>query len=131
MSYSKNYICKFMQANSWHHKLFHFHLSFWIWKVWKGRGKITKIWISQEWKELFRWNKKFFWPISSQCSLHGLKFSSHTMFVLANMDNSMGNIRFLNSWNMHVCISGCKQLYFAIDLLTFAKAKTFRMVWWF
>ena len=37
MSYSRNYICKFMQVNSWHHKLFHFHLSFWIWKVWKGK----------------------------------------------------------------------------------------------
>ena len=24
------------------------------------RGKITKIWISQEWKELFRWNKRHF-----------------------------------------------------------------------
>ena len=60
LNYSKNYICKFMQANSWHHKLFHFHLSFWIWKVWKGREKITKIWISQERKELFRWNKKYF-----------------------------------------------------------------------
>ena len=35
----KNYICKFMQVNSWHHKLFHFHLSFWIWKVWKEREK--------------------------------------------------------------------------------------------
>ena len=65
-----------MQANPWHHKLFHIHLFFWIWEVWKGRGKITtkiwisrerkellkitKIWISQEWKELFRWNKKHF-----------------------------------------------------------------------
>ena len=39
-----------MQANSWHHKLFHFHLSFWIWKVWKEREKITKIWISWELK---------------------------------------------------------------------------------
>ena len=28
MSYSKNGTCKFMQATSWHHKLFHFHLSF-------------------------------------------------------------------------------------------------------
>ena len=37
LSYSKNYICKFMQANSWHHKLFHFRLFFWIWKVWKWR----------------------------------------------------------------------------------------------
>ena len=42
MSYSKNCICKFMQANSWHHKLFQFHLSFWVWKVWKGREKIQK-----------------------------------------------------------------------------------------
>ena len=32
MSYSKYYTCKFVQANSWHHELFHFHLSFWIWK---------------------------------------------------------------------------------------------------
>ena len=60
LSHFKNHICKFMQVNSWHHKLFRFHLSFWIWKVWKGRGKITKIWISQEQKELFRWNKKHF-----------------------------------------------------------------------
>ena len=58
LSYSKNYICKLMQADSWHHKLFHFHLLFWIWKVWKGREKITKLWISRERKELFRWPKK-------------------------------------------------------------------------
>ena len=60
LSYSKNYTCKLMQANSWHHKLFHCHMSFWIWKVWKGREKITKIWIPWEWKELFWWNKKHF-----------------------------------------------------------------------
>ena len=30
-----------MQANSWH-KLFHFHLSFWVWKVLKGREKLQK-----------------------------------------------------------------------------------------
>ena len=42
LSYSKNYICKFMQVISWHHKLFHFHLSFWIWRVWKGREKNIK-----------------------------------------------------------------------------------------
>ena len=35
LSYPKNYICKFMQVISWHHKLFHFQLPFWIWKVWK------------------------------------------------------------------------------------------------
>ena len=60
LSYSKYCTCKFMQANSWHHKLFHFHLSFWIWKMWKGRRKITKIWISRERKERFRLNKNHF-----------------------------------------------------------------------
>ena len=60
LSYSKNCICKFMQANSWHHKLFIFHLSFWIWKLWKEREKIRKIWKSWEWKELFRWNRNTF-----------------------------------------------------------------------
>ena len=62
LSYSKNYICKCMQANSWHHKLFYFYLSFWMWKVWKEREKITKIWLSpREWKELFRWIKNIIW----------------------------------------------------------------------
>ena len=53
-------ICKFIRANSWHHKLFHFHLPCWIWKVWKGRERITNIWISREQKQLFRWKKKTF-----------------------------------------------------------------------
>ena len=39
LSYAKIYIYKFIQANSRHHKLFHFHLSYLIWKVWKGREK--------------------------------------------------------------------------------------------
>ena len=37
-----------MQANLWHHKLFHFHLPFWIWKAWKRREKITILWISRQ-----------------------------------------------------------------------------------
>ena len=47
-----------MQANSWHHRLFHFYLSFGIWKVWKRREKITKNQISSEQKDVFRLNKK-------------------------------------------------------------------------
>ena len=31
-----------MQANSWHHKLFHFHLSFESGN-WKGKGKLKRI----------------------------------------------------------------------------------------
>ena len=60
LSYFKNCICKLIQANSWHHKLFHFHLSFCICKVWKGSEKFTKVWISWEQKELSWWNKKHF-----------------------------------------------------------------------
>ena len=80
---SKNSICKFMQANLWHHKLFHFHLPFWIWKVWKGREKITKVWISQEQKKLFRWNKKkfhSFWrPIIWWKNTNLIKNSGHKL----------------------------------------------------
>ena len=47
-----------MQANSGHK--FCSQFSFWIWKVWKGREKLTKIWTSWKWKEIFRWNKKHF-----------------------------------------------------------------------
>ena len=42
LSYFKNCISKFMQANSSHHKLFHFNFPFFIWKVWKGREKLQK-----------------------------------------------------------------------------------------
>ena len=45
LSYSKSY-----DTSLWHHKLFHFHLPFWTWAVWKGREKITKIWISENGK---------------------------------------------------------------------------------
>ena len=41
LSYSKNHICYFMQAHL-RHKLFHFHLSLWIWEVWKGE-KLQKL----------------------------------------------------------------------------------------
>ena len=52
-------IAKTKSTYSWHHKLFLFHLPIWIWKMWKAKEKITKIWISRERKELFRWNKKY------------------------------------------------------------------------
>ena len=42
LSYSKTYTCKLMQANSWHHKLIHFHLFFWIWKCGKEEEKLQK-----------------------------------------------------------------------------------------
>ena len=48
-----------MPVRSWHHRLSHSHLFYWIWEVHKEREKITTIWISQE-KKAFTWNKKFF-----------------------------------------------------------------------
>ena len=55
-------ICQFMQVNLWHHKLFQYHLPFWIWKVWKGRGKSTKIWIFWE-KRAFKMKWKTFFIV--------------------------------------------------------------------
>ena len=52
-SYSKNYICQFMQANSWHHELFLFICPFESLKFGKERKKkhknlnISRTWISQ------------------------------------------------------------------------------------
>ena len=37
-----------MQDSLWHHKLFHFHLPFWIWKVWKRREKIHNDLVTQK-----------------------------------------------------------------------------------
>ena len=84
LSYYKNYICKFMRANLWIHKLFHLHLSFWIWEVRKGREKITKIWISRELKELFRWNKKHFFIV-----FEGLSFGEKNKNFIKNSGHKL------------------------------------------
>ena len=42
LSFFKNYICKFIQDNSWHHELFYLHLSFCIWKSVERKGKKYK-----------------------------------------------------------------------------------------
>ena len=52
-----------MQGNSWHHKLFHIiSYSFVLLNLKSAemKGKDTKVWITWEQKELFRWNKKHF-----------------------------------------------------------------------
>ena len=56
----KKCIWKFMQGISWHHKLFHFQLSFWIWRVWKGREKITQNLNILRTKIAFEMKKKHF-----------------------------------------------------------------------
>ena len=84
-SYSKNCICKFMLANSWHDKLFHFHLSFFIWKVWKRREKITKVWISWERKELFRWNKKTLFIVFEGLSFGELDQNGLSIAIFCNI----------------------------------------------
>ena len=61
LSYSKNYISNFMQANSWHHELLHFHLSSWIWKVWKMRERITKLEYLKNEKSFFNEMKNIFY----------------------------------------------------------------------
>ena len=98
MSYSKNYICKFMQASSWHHKLFHFHLSFWIWKVWKGREKIHKFeYLENErsfldeiknifysfWRAMIWWkNKRLIKIVDASFKVQNITFVSHGQISL-------------------------------------------------
>ena len=60
LSYYKNYTCHFMQANSWHHKLFSLLFVLLNLECEEKKGKITKNWISRERKELFIWNEKHF-----------------------------------------------------------------------
>ena len=43
LSYSKNYTCKSMQANSWHHKLFCFHYSSELGKCGREEEKLQKL----------------------------------------------------------------------------------------
>ena len=63
LTHSKNCIWKFMQVNSWH-KSFHFYLPLPIWKVWKGREKITKIRISENEKSFLDEIKNIFHRLS-------------------------------------------------------------------
>ena len=61
-----------MQANSWHHKLFHFHLSFCIFKVWKRREKTQNF-------EYLENEKGFFDEIKTLFTvLEGLSFDGKT-----------------------------------------------------
>ena len=93
LSYSKNHINKFMQADLWHYKLFHFHLPLWIWKVWKGREK----WQKCEYLE----NEKSF--------LDEIKNIFHSFWrpiiwwknkkMIKKADTSFNPSKFLNSWH--------------------------------
>ena len=49
----------------------------------KGRGKITKIWISQEQKEIFRWNKKHF------SVFEGLSFGEKNKTLIKNSGHKL------------------------------------------
>ena len=126
MSYSKNCICKFMQVNLWHHKLFHFHLSFWIWKLWKRREKITKKWISRERKELFRWNKNTFhsfWTAIIWWKNKNLTQALKTSWLIAWIYKS--RVISLKAQTLHwdICfnLSNCKQkrihLFWIVSIL--------------
>ena len=76
-----------MQANSWHHKLFHFHLSFRIWKKWKRGKKLQKFeylknkkTFSDEIKNTFHnfWRAIIWWKIKN---------------LIKNMDTSFKSIK--------------------------------------
>ena len=74
-----------MQANSWHQKLFHFHLSFCIWKVWKRREKLQKFWYLEN-KKSFSFGEKNKRLIKN--SGHKLLLSYQKLHFLNNLFSS-------------------------------------------
>ena len=96
--YSKNYICKFMQAKLWH-KLFHLNLSFWICKVWKGREKVTKMWISQsfldEIKNIFHsfWRCIIWWKKIMDTSFNSVANSGWSSVIADHLGLFVGQNR--------------------------------------
>ena len=68
-----------MQSNLWHHKFFHFHLPFWNWKVWKGRGKNRKIVFLTKWyQKIFPLGKMhYFLKALTFFFLSGFSFYRH------------------------------------------------------
>ena len=51
-----------------------------MWKL-ERKGKITKYWMSQEWKELFRWNITFFEPVDHNLNINDFFFESLGLYV--------------------------------------------------
>ena len=108
LSCSKNYICQFMQVNLWRHKLFQYHLPFWIWKVWKGRGKSTKIWISWDKKSLLDKMKNIFhsfWrPIIWLENKTLTKNSGHKLSTLCQFSNHQIKLLCYFSFPSFICL---------------------------
>ena len=69
-----------MQANSWHHEFFHFHLLFWIWQVWKGMKKLQKFEYLENEKS-FRWNENTFFIV-----FEGLSFGEKRKLADRNIE---------------------------------------------
>ena len=78
-----------MQANSWHHEFFHFHLLFWIWQVWKGMKKLQKFEYLENEKS-FRWNENIYFIV-----FEGLSFGEKKKI---NWQKLWKNNDFSNSW---------------------------------
>ena len=79
LSYSKHYICKFMQDNSWYYKLFHFRLPFWIWSVKCGKEeqKLQKFEYVENEKSLLDEIKTFFIVFQGLSLLKKYKFDKN------------------------------------------------------
>ena len=69
-----------MQANSWHHEFFHFHLLFWIWQVWKGMKKLQKFEYLENEKS-FRWNENIYFIV-----FEGLSFGEKKKLADRNFE---------------------------------------------
>ena len=116
-----------MQANSWHHELWSFHLYFCIWKLWQGRKNIAKIWISLEWKKLFRWDKKHFWWFLKYYHLlekikivDTLKLSKLSTFYPKNIDMFDSKVTH-QCWSLFFSLHYCPTIFKQTEEFKFCK----------
>ena len=89
LSYPKNYICKFMEVSSWHHKLFRFHLPFWIWKVWKDKKSQKSEYLENE-KSFLDEVKNIFHGFKNLIKNSRQSFNKSFHFLLCAIDGLHG-----------------------------------------
>ena len=93
-SYSKNYFCKFMQSNSWHHKLFHLICPSLFGKCGKERKKLQKF-------EYLKNKKSFLDEIKD--TFHSFFFFFHFPIIYLSLAISFFNLCLFFYSNYYYC----------------------------
>ena len=80
-------------------------LPFVLFNLEKGRGKNRKIWISREWKEIFRWNKEHFSVFEGLSFGEKIKIWSKIADTSFNNESKRGHktLQFLQNTSYLIC----------------------------